>query len=159
MAKSRKGKIASKRLCISQQRELIERKFKECPINERKDLFLGLEDWAKKELNEQQQEIFLEALYSAEITQSTQMEIALDKGLAKIRGEFESESLKALEQPEPLADINSTGKSWAERELARLTKLKRHRPLTEEEEETYYYCKGTLESEEFERVYLNGGYK
>ena len=84
MAKSRKGK--TKRFAINMQKRLIDSKFKECPKGKEKDLFLMLEEWGKEHLKDQQQEIFLTALYEAESTQSAQMELALDKGLEKIRG-------------------------------------------------------------------------
>jgi hypothetical protein len=86
MAKSRKGK--TKRFAINSAKRLLETKFKSCPKGKEKELFLMLEEWAREELKGEQQEIFLEALYSAEITQSIQMEIALDKGLARVRGDI-----------------------------------------------------------------------
>lgn len=85
MAKSRRGK--TRQFAINSAKKLLEIKFKQCPKGKEKELFLMLEEWAKHELGEQQQDIFLKALYSADITQSIQMEIALDKGLTKIRGD------------------------------------------------------------------------
>ena len=154
MAKSRKGKTT--RFWINSTKKMIETKFKSCPKGKEKELFLMLEEWGQKELKDKQQEIFLTALYNADCTQAVQMEIALDKGLAKIRGEQEQETLEELEKPVPLIDPNSK-QSWCERELNRLNKLKNHRPLTSEEEETRFYCKSTLDSERAERFYLNGG--
>ena len=47
-------------------------------------------------------------------------------------------------------------RSWCERELKRLKYLKKHRTLTVEEEETYYYCKSTIDSIDSECRFLNG---
>lgn len=85
MSKSRKGKKASKKLAIEQLKALINKKFEECPQDLRKKLFLDLEKWGQ-ELGENG-ELFRLALYSAENTQETQMLIALDEGLKRIRGE------------------------------------------------------------------------
>ena len=85
MAKSRKGK--TKRFAITCQKRMLNIKFKECPKEKRKELFLSLVDWGKSALNEEQQEIFFTALYEAESTQEVQMEIGLEKALANIRGE------------------------------------------------------------------------
>jgi len=46
--------------------------------------------------------------------------------------------------------------SWCEETLQELKEIEKHRELTEEELDTYYYCEGTLQSEAYERDYLNG---
>lgn len=155
MAKSRKGKKSVKALCVAKTKEIIERKFKECPSNKRAELFLMLIEWANNELTSEQHEVFIKGLYEAEITQEVQMELAIDRALSKINGGLTLEEKLALEKPCPIKDPNST-LSWASRELARLSKVKGYRPLTIQEEETYNYCKGTLSSEDAEARYLNG---
>lgn len=155
MAKSRKGKRAIKNMLIKQIKDLIEKKFKECPYTKRKELFLRLVEWAKNELSSEQHELFIKSLYEAEITQEVQMELALDRALSKINGGLSLEEKIALEKPCPIKDPNSD-KPWAQRELERLKKVKGYRPLTDSEEETYNYCKGTLDSEDAEARYLNG---
>ena len=85
MSKSQKGKKASKNLAIKQMIKNINEKFSECPSKDRKKLFLELKEWGES-LGENG-EIFLEALYQAESTQEAQLEIALEKGLKRIRGE------------------------------------------------------------------------
>lgn len=154
MAKSRKGK--TKRFAIKSAKLIINGKFEKCPTERKPNLFLMLLDWAKDDLKGEQQEIFLTALYEAESTQEAQLELALDRGLSKITGTLSLEEKVALEKPTPLIDPTNK-KSFCERELERLKKIKTFRPLTISEEESYNYCKGTLESIEAERVYLNGG--
>ena len=85
MSKSKKGKKASKNLTIKQMQKLINEKMQQCPFNDRKQLFTELEKWGQ-ELGENG-ELFLTALYKAESTQQIQQEIALEKGLKRIRGE------------------------------------------------------------------------
>lgn len=87
MAKSRHGKQASRTLAIKQFKKLINERFIQCSLKDRKALFLNLENWAKTELNETGCEMFLEALYGADITQDIQREIALDNALSKIKGD------------------------------------------------------------------------
>lgn len=86
MAKSRKGKKASRSLCIKKMNDLIENKFKNVNFDDRTKLFQELEKWAKKELSEEQCEIFLEALYNADCTQDIQMTLGLEKALDKFMG-------------------------------------------------------------------------
>lgn len=85
MSKSRKGKKSSRNLAIKQMIKTINKEFLECPLMDRKKLFLELKEWGES-LGENG-DIFLEALYQAETTQSAQLEIALEKGLKRIRGE------------------------------------------------------------------------
>ena len=84
MSKSRKGKNASKNLCIKQLTKYINDKFVECPLLDRKKLFFKLKEWGES-LGENG-ELFLTALYQAESTKQTQLEIALDEALKKIEG-------------------------------------------------------------------------
>lgn len=84
MSKSKKGKKASKNLAIKQIKKYINEKFIECPLKDRKKLFIELKEWGES-LGENG-EIFLEALYQDESTQQTQLEIALDDALNKIEG-------------------------------------------------------------------------
>jgi len=155
MAKSRKGK--TKRFAIKMAKMIVNGKFEKCPKEKKGELFLLSLDWAKDSLEGEQYEIFITALYEAESTQETQLELAIDRELSRIMGKLSLEEKIALEKPTPLADPNGKGKSYCERELERLKKIRTFRPLTLNEEESFNYCKGTLESEEAERVYLNGG--
>ena len=84
MAKSRKGKRASRNDCIRQFKQLLTAKFEECPITKRKQLFIELEQWARKELNAECCEMFLTALFECQATQDAQFEIAIDKALNEI---------------------------------------------------------------------------
>ena len=84
MAKSRKGKQASKNLLIKRFEKLIDDKFAKCPFDNRTELFEELEKWAKNELNEECCEMFLEALYNAKSTQDTQLTIGLEKAIERI---------------------------------------------------------------------------
>lgn len=84
MSKSKKGKKSSRNLAIKQLKKHIDEKFLKCPLMDRKQLFIELKEWGES-LGENG-EIFLEALYQAESTQQTQLEIALDDALNKIEG-------------------------------------------------------------------------
>lgn len=157
MAKSRKGK--TKKTAIKMAKMIVNGKFEKCPKEKKGELFLLLLDWAKDSLKGEQYEIFITALYEAESTQETQLELAIDRAVSHILGKLSLEEKIALEKPTPLVDPNNKDKSYCERELERLKKIKTYRPLTLNEEESFNYCKGTLESAEAERVYLNGGDK
>lgn len=85
MAKSRKGKKASRNACIKQFKQLLNAKFEKCPTTKRKQLFVSLEQWARKELNAECCEMFLTALFECQATQDTQFEIAIDKALNEIK--------------------------------------------------------------------------
>ena len=85
MSKSQKGKRASKNIAIKQLKTYINKKFEECPQVLREKLFIELEKWGH-DMGENGL-LFLEALYSAENTQETQMIIALNKGIKRIKGE------------------------------------------------------------------------
>lgn len=83
MAKSRIGKKASKNLMIKKFEKLIDEKIAKCPFDKRTDMFLELEKWANKELNQECCDIFLTALYNAQSTQDIQITIAFEKAIIK----------------------------------------------------------------------------
>ena len=83
MAKSRKGKKASKNLMIKKFEKLIDDKFAKCPFDKRTELFEELEKWAKTELNEECCDMFLTALYNAKETQDIQLSIAVERAIIK----------------------------------------------------------------------------
>ena len=78
MATSRKGKKASRNFMIKKFERMIDDKIAHCPFDERTDMFLKLEKWAKTELNEECCDIFLTALYNAQSTQDIQLTIGLE---------------------------------------------------------------------------------
>lgn len=84
MAKSRKGKKASKNLMIKKFERLIDDKFNQTPYHERTALFVMLEKWANTELNKECCDIFLTALYNAQSTQDIQITIAFEKEFERI---------------------------------------------------------------------------
>ena len=71
---------------IQELQAIIDKRMTDYPLKDRKQLFLELEKMAHDEFEGEQQEAFLEALYTAKTTQHIQMEIGIDKALAKIRG-------------------------------------------------------------------------
>lgn len=84
--KSRKGKKASRRLAIENMKKLIDRDFENVAFNDRKTIFISLENWARENMNPESCEIFLEALYGAKSTQDIQLEIGVERALEKVSG-------------------------------------------------------------------------
>lgn len=72
---------------IKDLQAIVDKRMTDYPLKDRKQLFKELEKMAYEEFKGEQQELFLEALYTAKTTQNIQMEIGLDKALAKIRGQ------------------------------------------------------------------------
>lgn len=79
MAKQQKKEME----IVAKFKAIIDSKFKECPLDKKKELFESLEKWAQTELDEKQSQLFLEALYDAESTQTTQIMLALDNYFKK----------------------------------------------------------------------------
>lgn len=84
MAKSRKGKKASKNLMVKRIEKLIDERFNQTPYQERTALFVMLEKWANNELNKECCDIFLTALYNAQSTQDIQIAMAFEKAVKRI---------------------------------------------------------------------------
>lgn len=84
MSKSKRGKKATRNTCIKQLQSVITSKFEKVNFDDRRKLFEDLEKWARETMGEQQLDLFLEALYSAPITQDIQITIALEKALERI---------------------------------------------------------------------------
>ena len=74
----------NKKALVKKFEKLIDEKFEKQPINKRTALFVMLEEWAKKELDEECCEIFLEALYGAKATKDCQFCLSVGNALAKI---------------------------------------------------------------------------
>lgn len=82
-----KSKKASYNLAIKQCEKIINEKFIKCSYADREKLFLSLEEWARKDLNDIQQDIFLKALYNAKETQDIQLSLSLTRALKNLKGE------------------------------------------------------------------------
>ena len=77
--------MAKRERLIKKIKKQINEDFEECPINKRKGLFIGLEEWGKGIENDEARDIFLTALYDAENTQDTQILLAVDKAVDKLQ--------------------------------------------------------------------------
>lgn len=87
MAKSRKGKVASRRLCIKQLTDTLTKKIESVSCDKRPKLVKMLKEEMAKTLGNEQYQMFSEALSNVPNMSDYEMQIALDNALEKIGGQ------------------------------------------------------------------------
>lgn len=73
--------MANREKLLAKTTKYLDKQFKKVDITQRKALFLELKNWALSELNDEAQDLFLDALYSAPSTQDIQILLAVDKAV------------------------------------------------------------------------------